>query len=321
MELRRELATGALGECGDEAIRQELLSRGMQSPPSARTISRILARHGAFDGRVRQRRPPPPPGWYLPKVASGSAELDSFDYIEGLVLRGKIGVCVLNGISLHSRLCTSWPLCRMAARDTVDCLVEHWRMHGLPQYAQFDNGTVFCGPHHYRDALGRVTRLCLTLGITPVFALPAEHGFQNMIESYNGRWQRLWSRFEFSGLEDLKARSAAYVAAANAKQAARREAAPERLPFPESWQPEDIRQPARKGQIVFLRRTDDRGAVSILGTSFLADKNWANRIVRAEVHLAENTIRIHALRRRDPASQPLLAEHSHTVVIRPLAPD
>ena len=36
------------------------------------------------------RRPPPPIGWYLPEVVSGVSELDSFDTIEGLVLRGGI---------------------------------------------------------------------------------------------------------------------------------------------------------------------------------------------------------------------------------------
>jgi len=30
----------------------------------------------------------------------------------------------------------------MSARNTVQCLIERWRYHGLPRYAQFDNGTV-----------------------------------------------------------------------------------------------------------------------------------------------------------------------------------
>lgn len=33
-------------------------------------------------GVHRQRRPAPPKGWYLPDLADGQAELDSFDFVE-----------------------------------------------------------------------------------------------------------------------------------------------------------------------------------------------------------------------------------------------
>lgn len=33
-------------------------------------------------GLHRQRRPTPPKGWYLPDLADGKAELDSFDFVE-----------------------------------------------------------------------------------------------------------------------------------------------------------------------------------------------------------------------------------------------
>ncbi|MGH8537185.1 MAG: hypothetical protein ACREXM_12160 [Gammaproteobacteria bacterium] len=48
----------------------------------------MLARHGALDGAHRQRRPAPPKGWYLPDLARGEAELDSFDFIEDLKIAG-----------------------------------------------------------------------------------------------------------------------------------------------------------------------------------------------------------------------------------------
>jgi hypothetical protein len=54
--------------------------------PSRRTIGRIVDRRGVLDARRRIRRPI---GWYLPEVASGGSELDSFDTIEGLVLRAE----------------------------------------------------------------------------------------------------------------------------------------------------------------------------------------------------------------------------------------
>src|SRR3954454_9451159 len=110
LTIRQELRTTSdLGEFGAAAIHREWLARGLPEPPSIRTIGLILERRGALDRRRRTRRPPPPPGWYLPAVADGRAELDSFDIVEGLVIRAGPQVEILNGLSLHGGLVVSWP--------------------------------------------------------------------------------------------------------------------------------------------------------------------------------------------------------------------
>src|SRR5574341_234569 len=119
-----------------------------------------------------------PRGWFLPDLAAGRVELDSFDFIEDLRLERGPFLHVFNAISLHGGLCASWPGTQMAAKTTVLALQEHWRSLGLPRYAKFDNDSVFQGTHRFADAFGRVIRLCLSLGVTPVFAPPGEHGFQ-----------------------------------------------------------------------------------------------------------------------------------------------
>jgi hypothetical protein len=65
----------------------------------------------------------------------------------------------------------------------------HRRRYGLPAYAQFDNDPVFQGTHSSPVAVGRVSRLCMSLGVAPVFVPPGEIGFQAMVEGYN-RWWR-----------------------------------------------------------------------------------------------------------------------------------
>ena len=119
---------------------------------------------------------------------------------------------------------------------TVQSLVRHWREVRLPGYAQFDNDMIFHGTHRYPDALGRVLRLCLSLGVVPVLVPPRETGFQAMIESYNGWWQaKVWARFQHQDLEDLQGHSTRYVAALLKQRAARIEAAPDRRAFPVGW--------------------------------------------------------------------------------------
>ncbi len=168
-------------------------------------------------------------------VAAAKAELDSFDTIEGLAIRGGPHVSVLTGISLHGGFPATWTLRAVSAKMVVNALVEHWRSVGLPAYAQFDNDNRFRGPRQHADAIGRVIRLCLSLDVTPVSAPPNETGFQAGIESYNGRWQaKVWSRFEHSSIRGLSRRSAKYIAAARNRSMARIEAAPRRTSFPDA---------------------------------------------------------------------------------------
>ena len=172
LELRRELReTSILGEYGAAAIRRALVEAEQPGPlPSVRTIGRILERRGALDHRGRVRRPPPPVGWYLPDLAARVVELDSFDVIEGLRLRGGRNLDVLTAISLHGALPAAWVEPGVSSRSTVRALSDHWRAAGLPGYAQFDNDPRFYGSHANPDVFGPVVRLCLGLGVVPVFA-------------------------------------------------------------------------------------------------------------------------------------------------------
>lgn len=269
--------------------------------PSIRTIGRILERGGALDAGRRMRRSPPLPGWYLPEVARGRAELDSWDTVEGLALEGGIRLEVLNVISLHGGLPGSWPQPLVTAKTITEALVEHWRAVGRPGYAQFDNDPTFRGTPRWPDALGRVVRTCLHLEVTPVFVPPQESGFQAAIENFNGRWQaKVWARFHHVSLAALQERSRRYISAYRQRAAARIDAAPSRHPFPACWQADLQARPA--GAVVFIRRTSETGAVRLLGRTFDADPGWPHRLVRCEVDLSAETIRFHALRRRDPST-------------------
>src|SRR5499427_7995491 len=308
LTIRQQLRdTSDLGEFGAAAIHREWLARGLPDPPSVRTIGLILERRGALDRRRRTRRPAPPPGWYLPPVADGRVELDSFDLVEGLVIRGGIHVEVLNGISLHGGLVMSQPHTAITPKFVVEALAEHWRAAGLPGYAQFDNDPLFEGPQIHPDTIGRVARACLSLGVVPVFVPPRETGFQAAIEGFNGLWQaKVWARFHHESLKGVRAQSARYVAAHRQRSAARIEAAPRRRPFPQHWRLDLQAHP--QGRLVFLRRSNERGEVRLLGRTYAVDPLWQHRLVRAEVDLKRCRIRFYTLRRRAPDQQPLVKE-------------
>ena len=152
--------------------------------------------------------------------------------------------------------------------------------------------------------------------MTPVFAPPREPGFQAAIENFNGRWQaKVWSRFHHNSLAGLQAQSRRYISAYRQRAAARIDDAPKRRSFPSPWQPNLQAHP--QGVVIFIRRTSEAGAVSLLGHTFEVDPLWPHRLVRCEIDLSNQTIRFHALRRRDPNHQPLLRRTPYAFPRRP----
>lgn len=316
LQIRRRLRThSVLGEYGARAIAAELRRRD-QPIPSERTINRVLRRHGALDGVHRSRRPAPPKGWYLPSVAAGRADIDCFDFIEDLKIAAGPLVGVLTAKSVYAVLADAWVMPQPSARATVACLLERWRHDGLPAFAQFDNDTLFQGAHQFADAVGRVSRLCLQLGVTPVFVPPLEHGMQNTIESFNALWQaKVWQRYHFADLAELSVRSARYIAAHRARHRGQADAAPARRRVPRNFAL-DLQAPLR-GTLIFIRRGDEDGSVQLLGRRWLVSRQWPHRLVRCEVDFDHRLIRCFALRRADPRHQPLLATLPYRRIDKP----
>jgi transposase len=305
MRTRKRLGKTILGECGAHAIVHDFEERGLEVP-TVRTVGRILARQGAVTWQGRRRWPSPPRGWYLPDLAAGAAELDSADVVEGLSVGGR-DFDVLNLISFHGGLPNSWAMPNTRAKTIFPCFLEHWRKVGLPRYAQFDNDLRFQGPHNHPDVFSRIVRLCLELGVTAVFAPPREMGFQAAIEQYNGQWQkRVWGRRTYRSLKEVQVYSARYVEALRQHRASRIESAPARHRIPADWQCN--LQQVVPGTVIFIRRTSDKGTVSLLEKTYQVDPQWVHRLVRCEMRLHEERIQFFALRRRAPEEQPLLNE-------------
>lgn len=313
LKLRRWLQQhSALGECGAAAIHRVLCARG-SAAPCVRTIARVLARHGVVRPR-RVRHLPPPPGWHLPEVAAGRAELDACDFVEGLTFSRQRSFDVLTAISLWGHAATAHLLRpRKHLRGALRALTARWRRCGLPAYAQFDNDSIFQGSHGHPTHLGRVVHYCLCLGITPVFAPPREQGFQNHIESFNALWQaKVWHRRRHRDAAQLRARSEAFLCAHRSKHALRLDSAPPRAAFP-ALVP---RLPAA-ARVIFLRRADALGIVTIARRSFRLPAGYAHRLVRAEWRLNPAQLSLFALHRSAPSHQPLLLQRSLHLTLTP----
>jgi hypothetical protein len=147
------------------------------------------------------------------------------------------------------------------------------RQRGCPTDAQFDNDTRFQGSHAHPDGLGQVIRFCLSLGVTPVFAPPREHGPQNLHESFNHLWQqKVWQRFHHASVPAFQATSDRFVAAYRQRRATRDDQAPPRRAFPKRWRLDWQQRPS--GTVIYLRRTNPEGAIQVLGHRWAVDRFW-----------------------------------------------
>jgi hypothetical protein len=250
----------------------------------------------------------------LPAVASQQADLDSCDYIEDLRIEDGPCVQILTARALWSPTAGAWTTERPSAAHACNGLLSLWRQHGRPHYVQFDNGAVFQGARNRPDIFGVVTRFCLSLGVTPVFAPPAEHGMQNLIEGFNALWQqKVWQRFHHPNVRALQHSSDRFVSAWCARRA-RLERAVARLPLPPAGRA-DLRQlPA--GTIIYLRRCNDSAHLAVLGQTLHLPPSWAHRLIRVEVNLTHALIRCYGLRRTEPLRQPLLLEQPYSPTLR-----
>lgn len=303
-QLRVSLAQESdLGFIGAQAIARALSERlPADAVPSVRTIARILARLGLLDAGKRVRRAPPPIGWHLPAVAARAADVDAFDCIEDLPIEGVGLAHILTAKSILGPWTGAWAAPKITAAFVIECLTRHWRKHGLPSFAHFDNDTRFQGPHNRPNVIGAVILFCLRLGITPVFAPPRETGFQADIEGFNALWQaKVWRRFHHLGFAALQGRSDSFCAAYTALRAARSEHAIGRRPWPRQGPAKTI----AKGTLIFIRRTSETGGVRILERTYEVDAQWAHRLVRCELDVITRTLRFFRLRRRTPSRQPL----------------
>lgn len=315
--IRRELEVpGDLGFVGAQAIHNALRQRpGPTVLPSVRTIGRVLKRQGLLDDQRRIQRVAPPPGWYLPCVAAQQAALDSFDVVEDLRMENVGLLQVFTARSLWGALAEAWPAPVASTNFVLQALQAYRQRHGLPAFAQFDNDVRFQGSHNHPDVIGRLMRYCLALGVTPVFAPPLETGFQASIENFNGLWQqKVWSRFHHESLPALWAASQRFTQAYPCHLARRAEPDACRRPFPRNWSLDWQAPPT--GTVIYLRRTNERGAVKFLGHVWEVDPRWQHRLLRCQVDSTRQKVEFYCLRRREPCDQPLVKTMAYQLPTR-----
>ncbi len=286
LSIRRRLQARATpatryGLIGGTAIRAELKALGIRPLPAARTIERVLQRHGLTAPRIRLA-PLLPRQEYPGPQARASNQLHEVDLVGPVYLKGsRRRYDIWSGKdAFDGAVCL-----RLAGSRRMDevlgFLGECWKDLGLPEQVQFDNARELCGWGPAARWLSRVIRFCLRFGVAPVFIPKAEPQFNGAVENFNGWFQpRLFDR-RYSRPGDLRRELARLQEAVNTQHVhprlggqtpAQHRRGLRLRKLPASFVVPTQRQKLAAGRVIFIRRVSPAGTVSVLSQSFRVGK-------------------------------------------------
>lgn len=301
LRARRVLEQRQVGLIGLRAIQAELRSWPAAGPlPAVATIKRILQQAGVS-------KPPaaPPPARYYPQpTATARYCLHAMDWTERY-LPGGTKVFAFHTINIHSRAIKQ----TIGSDKTIATVYRHllavWTTLGCPDGLQMDNDAAFCGGYKVRRVFGQIVRLCLYLGIEPIFIPVGEAKRNGVVEQLNGLWSRsFWQRYHFASLAQVAAASPAFEAwymqhyeppalqGQTPRQAQQQQHGVPRLTRGQVRRlPQEL--PITAGRVHFIRRVDAQGQITLLNERWRVGKPWAGRYVWATIVTHRQQLRIY----------------------------
>lgn len=274
---------------GAHAVLAELKALNVHPLPCARTVERVLQRHGLTLPRVRLA-PLLPRQEYPGPQARASNQLHQVDLVGPVYLKGRshryyiwVGKDVFDG-AVCLRLAGSRRM-----DEVLGFLVECWKDLGRPAQVQFDNARELCGWGASARYLSRVIRLCLRFGVEPVFIPPAMPEHNGSVENFNGWFQpRLFQR-RFHRPGDLRRELTRLQEAVNTQHVhprlggltpAQHRRGQRLQKLPPGFVVPPGRLPLSAGRVTFIRRVSPAGTVSILSQSFRVGKRHKGLYLR-----------------------------------------
>jgi putative transposase len=258
---------------GAAVILAELKALGLRPLPCARTIERVLERNGLTAPRIRLA-PLLPRQEYPGPQARASNQLHEVDLVGPIYLQGSghryyiwIGKDTFDGA-----VCL-----RLAGSRRMDevlwFLGECWKDLGRPEQVQFDNARELAGWGPAARTLSRVIRLCLRLGVGPVFIPAGEPQFNGSVENFNGWFQEPLFQQRFKRPGDLRRELARLQEAVNTQHVhprlggqtpAQHRRGLRLQKLPASFEVPTGRLPLAEGRVTFIRRVSVAGTVTVL---------------------------------------------------------
>jgi transposase InsO family protein len=287
---------------GPLTIQWELKKLGVQHIPHTRTISRVLKRNDLVkDPKKYEKRDK-----LYPQIKPREPNvLHQLDLVGPRYLgKGKQNrFYSFNLIDAYSNAVKIKPY--QGKRDVFvkDFLVYAWKTLGIPWYLQLDNELSFRGSNRYPRTFGEVIKLCLYVGIEPIFVPEAEPWRQGIIERFNYVYDKTFFRAQlFENFEHLLEESTVFEEFHNNNHRYNKlngrtpwvvHTTVSRRLIPRSQRLQDEKIPFREGKVSFVRLTDHRGCAGFFTETFEVDKDLQYQYVKGTIDTRVDSLKFY----------------------------
>ena len=300
--VRRQLVKRKVGLVGAPSIQHELRThRLLRKIPSVATIKRILRA-----AKLSQRRKPPRAVYYPLPTATATYVLHAMDWTERY-LTGGAKVYAFHTLDLQTRACAQTISTDKSYATVRAHALKTWKTLGIPDGLQMDNDGAFCGGYKAPRIFGQFVRLCLYLGIEPIFIPFGEPERNGEVERVNGLWSAaFWKRRRFRSVAQVVRASPEFEAwyaqhyappklEGRTPAQAQRQAQRRRLTArPIRALPKTL--PITEGRLHFLRLVSAEGTIVILNETWHVHKRLAGQYVWATLWTHRQRLEIYQRR-------------------------
>jgi IS30 family transposase len=281
---------------GAEAIYYELQELKITRLPPPRTIHTWLKAADLVKERKRKPRKPPNPSYPVLRCKAVN-DIHQLDLKGPLYLKGNSQKYYLATLrDVYGKKVAIKALSNKKMATIIDFLVESWCKVGCPRHLQMDNGLEFRGSNRYPRSLGKLVRVCLDLGVEPIF-IPTHEPWRNgVIENFNGLLDRLFLRVQhFETEKQLQRQASKLETSINTThrlvslggmtpQAFSAKTTIRQVPANYVWRKRDLR--LLKGNVSYIRLVRKRGRITLTANDkFLIGKKYKWQYVLAQVNV------------------------------------
>jgi putative transposase len=170
-----------VGLSGPQAREDELRhAQLLQRLPSIATIKRIL-----HDAHLRERPRPSARGYFPQPTATSTYVLHASDWT-ARYLTGGTKLFVFHSVDVQTRALSQTLHTDKSGATVRAHALTTWQRLGLPDGLQLDNDAAFNGGAKVRRVFGAFVRLCLYVGIEPIFLPVGEPKRNSVVERLHG---------------------------------------------------------------------------------------------------------------------------------------
>jgi IS30 family transposase len=286
---------------GAQAIYYELKDLHVSPLPSTRTLHGWLKQTGRIPVRKPQKSPNPT---YPVLPCKAVNDVQELDFKGPFYLKDHTHKYYLVALRDKKSKKTALRALSNKGMDAIlDFLVSAWQKMGCPKRLKMDNCLDFRGSNLYPRSPSKLMRVCLDLGVQPVF-IPLREPWRNgVVENLNGLLNRFLFRLQtFETEKQLHKAVQRMETAINTThrlpalqgRTPQEFAAKAKLRYPPvhyDWRARDLR--LLKGNVTFIRFVRKSGRITVTAKDkFLIGKKYKWQYVMANVDVAKKRLNV-----------------------------